>query len=226
MQYHAEDLINFDGGVDNIPDVHVYGIEGELTALLPYHFKISGNATAEKGKIVTHIETIDNLAGNAANTEFANLYGYNAFLDAEFGVEPPGLPNGVQLLSALRAKGYRDVYGNPPPNLPTYTATVALSQTSKFPDGSSLLSRLQGNYRDHYSNTVFTNPLYTTPSYVLMNLLFDYTFANSHFDMTFAVNNLADRAEVSYRFTNQYGGETTQTWFPPREYIVGFNYRF
>jgi hypothetical protein len=25
-----------------------------------------------------------------------------------------------------------------------------------------------------------------------------------------------------YRFTNQYGGETTQTWFPPREYILGF----
>jgi iron complex outermembrane recepter protein len=226
MQYHAEDLINFDGGVDNIPDVHIYGIEGELTALLPYHFKISGNATAEKGKIVTHVETIDNLAGNAANTEFANLYGYPAFLDAEFGVEPPGLPNGVQLLSNLRAKGYRDVYGNPPPNLPNYTATLALSQTSTFADGSSLLSRLQGNYRDKYSNTVFSNPLYTTPSYVLMNLLFDYTFAKSNFDVTFAVNNLADRAEVSYRFTNQYGGETTQTWFPPREYIVGFNYRF
>jgi hypothetical protein len=93
MQYHAEDLINFDGGVDNLPDVHIYGIEGELTALLPYHFKISGNATAEKGKIVSHIETIDNLAGNAANTEFAALYGYPAFIDAEFGIPNPALPN-------------------------------------------------------------------------------------------------------------------------------------
>lgn len=226
MQYHAEDLINFDGGVDNLPKVNVYGIEGELTALLPYHFRLSGNATAEKGKIVTHISTIDNLAGNAANTEFANIYGYPAFIDAEFGIPNPAVPNGPAILTALRAKGYRDVYGNPPPNLPQFTATVALSQTSIFADGSSLLSRLQGNYRDHYSNTVFTNPLYTTPSYILMNLLFDYTFANKAFDLTFAVNNLADRAQVSYRFTNQYGGETTQSWFPPREYIAGFNYRF
>jgi outer membrane receptor protein involved in Fe transport len=44
--------------------------------------------------------------------------------------------------------------------------------------------------------------------------------------LTFAVSNLADRKEVSYRFTNQYGGETTQTWFPPREYIVGIGYKF
>jgi hypothetical protein len=44
-------------------------------------------------------------------------------------------------------------------------------------------------------------------------------------DSTFAVTILADRKEVSYRFTNQYGGESTQTWFPPREYILGFGYR-
>lgn len=226
MQYHAEDLINFDGGVDNLPKVNIYGIEGELTALLPYHFRISGNVTAEKGKIATHVSTIDNLAGNAANSAFAAQYGYPAFIDAEFGIPNPALPNGMQILNALRAMGYRDVYGNSPPNLPQYTASVALSQTSQLGNGSSLQSRLQVNYRDHYSNTVFDNPLYTTPSYVLMNLLFDYTFANSRFDLTFAVNNLANRAAVSYRFTNQYGGETTQSYFPPREYIAGFSYRF
>ena len=38
--------------------------------------------------------------------------------------------------------------------------------------------------------------------------------------------NLADRSEVSYRFTNQYGGETTQNWFPPREYRIGIGYKF
>ncbi len=227
MQYHAEDLINFDGGVDNLPKVDVYGIEGEFTALLPYHFRLNANLTAEKGKIATHVSTIDNLAGNAANSAFAAQYGYPAFIDAEFGIPNPALPNGVALLTALRAQGYRDVYGNAPPNLPTYTASLALSQTSTFGDGSSLLSRLQGNYRDHYADTVFGNSFYyTTPSYILMNLFFDYTFSSKKLDLTFAVQNLADRKEVSYRFTNQYGGETTQTWFPPREYILGFGYKF
>jgi iron complex outermembrane receptor protein len=227
MQYHAEDLVNFQGGVDNLPTVDIYGIEGEFTALLPYHFRISGNFTAEKGKIATHVSTLDNLAGNAANNAFAAQYGTTAFLDAEFGIPNPALPNAVQILNSLRAAGYRDAYGNSPPNLPTYTATIALSQTSQFGDGSSLLSRLQGNYRDHYADTVFGNaPVYTTPSYVLMNLLFDYTFANRRLDVTVAVNNLADRAAVSYRFTNQYGGETTQGYYPPREYIAGLHYKF
>ncbi|HLW25507.1 MAG TPA: TonB-dependent receptor [Steroidobacteraceae bacterium] len=226
MQYHAEDLINFDGGVDNLPKVNIYGFEGELTALLPYHFKVSGNVTAEHGKIATHVSTIDNLAGNAANNEFIALYGYNNFLSAEFGVNPPGLPNAVAILTSLRAKGYRDAYGNPPPNLPEYTATVALSQTSSFANGANLMSRLQVEYRDHYANTVFTNPIYITPSYLRMNLLFDYTLPSGKMDVSFAVNNVANRAEVSYRFTNQYGGETTQMYFAPREYIAGFRYRF
>ena len=227
MQYHAEDLINFDGGVDNLPKVDVYGFEGEFTAVLPYHFRLMANITAEKGKIETHVSTLDNLAGNAANTAFANEYGETAFIDAEFGIPNPALPNGVALLTALRTQGYRDVYGNAPPNLPTYTAALALAQTSTFGDGSTLLSRLQGNYRDKYADTVFGNSFYyTTPSYVMMNLFFDYTFTDRKLDLTFAVQNVADRKEVSYRFTNQYGGETTQTWFPPREYIVGLGYRF
>ena len=52
------------------------------------------------------------------------------------------------------------------------------------------------------------------------------TAANPSLDVTFAVDNVADRAAVSYRFTNQYGGETTQAYYPPREYIVGVGYRF
>src|SRR6202790_4987165 len=177
MQYHAEDLINFDGGVDNLPKVIVYGFEGEFTALLPAHFRIDAFVTAERGHIATHISTIDNLAGNAANTAFAAQYGPTAFIDAEFGIPNPALPNGLALLTALRAKGSRDVYGNAPPNLPPYMATRALSQTAKLGDGSSLLSRYQLVYRDQYADTVFGNSYYyTTPSYVMMNLLFDYIF--------------------------------------------------
>ncbi|MGA2189650.1 MAG: TonB-dependent receptor [Steroidobacteraceae bacterium] len=227
LQYHAEDVINFDGGVDNLPRVDIYGLELEFNALLPDHFKVSGNLTDEKGRIATHIETIDNLAGNALNNQFAAQYGETAFIDAEFGIPDPALPNAQQLLTALRYTGYRDVYGNSPPNLPQYTANLAVAQTSTFQDGSSLLSRLSATYRDHYADTVFGNtPIYTTPSYVLMNLLFDYTFSNRTLDLTFAITNLADRVAVSYRFTNQYGGETTQGYYPPREFIGGIRYKF
>jgi outer membrane receptor protein involved in Fe transport len=45
-------------------------------------------------------------------------------------------------------------------------------------------------------------------------------------DFSLAVNNVFDRAEVSSRFTNQFGAETTQVYAPPREFVVGVHYKF
>jgi hypothetical protein len=44
--------------------------------------------------------------------------------------------------------------------------------------------------------------------------------------VSLAINNVADRAAVMSRFTNQFGGETTQQFFPPREFIASFHYQF
>jgi iron complex outermembrane receptor protein len=51
-------------------------------------------------------------------------------------------------------------------------------------------------------------------------------FPDRRWDASFSINNLADRAAVAYRFTDQYGGETTQQYFPPREFIGRVGYRF
>jgi len=226
LQYHAEDLINFQGGVANLPRVDVYGIEGEFSVRLPYNFHLDGNATLESGKIATHVMTIDNLAGIAANDAFINQYGYYEFLTTEYGSPNNPVPNAAQILTGLRKAAYRDVYGNAPPNLPKVTATVALSHDYMFGNGSNLTSRLQLQYRESYYNTVFKSPIYITPGFVLANLLFDYTLPSTKWDASFAINNLADKAAVAYRMTNQYGGTTVQTYYPPREYIGSIRYRF
>jgi hypothetical protein len=33
LQYHAENVISFDGGVDNLPHVNIHGVEVEFNAL-------------------------------------------------------------------------------------------------------------------------------------------------------------------------------------------------
>jgi len=35
-----------------------------------------------------------------------------------------------------------------------------------------------------------------------------------------------DRAAVLSRFTNQFGGETTQLFFPPREFTLKAHFQF
>ena len=67
FQYEAEDLATFQGGVDNIPKVEIYGAEAELSYLLPYNLRFDSNLTLEKGRITSHFLAFDNVAGNAAD---------------------------------------------------------------------------------------------------------------------------------------------------------------
>jgi len=225
MQYQGDDLIPYQGGVGNIPDVRMYGLEAEMAALLPLNLRIDSNATWEHGSITSHFEALDNYSGNIANNAFLSLPGitYADFIDA---YSNPTGTNG-QLLQTFRKKAYFDVYGNAPPSLPTLIATINLSHTLALGNESSLLSRLSAQYRSDYATTIFgKTPIYTAPSYTMFNLFFDYILAPHSWDFSLAVNNLFDREQVSSRFTNQFGAETTQVYAPPREYVVGVHYKF
>jgi iron complex outermembrane recepter protein len=219
MQYQAEDLINFQGGVDNIPETQIYGFEAEFQALLPYNLHFDLNATVEDSHITSHFLALDNDSGNAANQQFISLYGLNAFL----AVETTGSP----ALNALRLTAYRDVYGNPAPMLPRITGAANLSHSLRFADGSTLLSHIGVQWRSDYADTIFgKTPTYTAPGYGLANVYFDYTFPSKTWDASLAVTNLFNNPAVLSRFTNQYGGETTQEYFPQREFVAHVGYKF
>jgi iron complex outermembrane receptor protein len=248
MQFQAEDLINFQGGVDNIPDVQIYGFETEVAALLPWNLRLDGNLTWEKGKITSHFDALDNVAGNEANQTFINniyaaggngtcvFYGCNGSTGVGFnGVGSPAL-------NALRLAAYRDVYGNAPPSLPDVIATVNLSHTLTLGGESSLLSRVSAQYRASYATSIFGEnaypapayapagagaaQIYRAPSYTVTNLFFDYVLSPKTWDFSLAITNVFDRAQISSRFTNEFGGETTQVYAPPREFVVGAHFKF
>jgi iron complex outermembrane receptor protein len=224
MQYQAEDLVTFQGGVDNIPRTVVMGLEAETSALLSGGFRFDGNVAWEHSRITSHFLALDNDAGNAANAEFNTLYG--CYTDAPSPVCPQ-LYTGGPAIDPLRRAAYKDVYDNPAPSLPNVTATGALSQTQRTPSGAALLSRISLQYRTNYADTVFgKTPTYTAPGFTMTNLYFDYLFPGKSFDVSLAINNLFDVAAVLSRFTNQYGGETTQQYFPQREWVLEGNYRF
>ncbi|HTV79413.1 MAG TPA: TonB-dependent receptor [Steroidobacteraceae bacterium] len=218
MQFQAEDLINFQGGVDNVPQVQVYGIEGEVAALMPAGLRFDGNFAWEKGKITSHFLALDNVAGLQADASYLTACDYTCYGDLFTG--SPGL-------NALRETAYRDVYGNAPPNLPEWTVTGALTHTLNLADGSTFVSRFQLQYRSDYSDTIFgMTPIYRAPSYTMANLYFDYAYKSSGLDVSLGINNVFDRFEVASRFTNQFGGETTQVWAPPLEFVVTAHYTF
>ena len=55
---------------------------------------------------------------------------------------------------------------------------------------------------------------------MLWNLYFDYSFADDQWDASFAIDNLFNKDAVVSRFTNQFSGETTQSYAPPRQFTV------
>jgi iron complex outermembrane receptor protein len=230
FQYEAEDLATFQGGVDNIPKVEIYGAEAELSYLLPYNLRFDSNLTLEKGRITSHFLAFDNVAGNAADlaalADGVNLNEIFPNFDPKTGTYSY-TKGDLALFKKYRGPAFRDVYGNAPPNLPEVTANATLTHMLDFADGSQLLSRVQVQYRDRYANAVYgDNEIYQTPSYVLWDLYFDYSFADENWDASFAIQNLFDKAAIQSRFVNQFGGETTQSYVPPRQFIVRVGYKF
>jgi iron complex outermembrane receptor protein len=221
LQYEAEDLAPFQGGVDNIPASQVYGVEAEASYLLPYNLRLDTSATLERGRITSHFLALDNVAGNQAVAFAASQ---NVYLNS---FSSPYSATEIALLKQYRGPAYRDVYGNAPPMLPEITASVSLSHTLDLADGSSLLSRLQVQYRDKFADAIFgNNPIYTAPSSFLVNLYFDYVLANPDWDTSLSITNVTDTPAVVSRFTNQFGGETTQSYAPPRQVIFRVGYKF
>ncbi len=223
LQFEAEDAVAYQGGVANIPRSKVYGFEAETSVLLPANLRFDGSMTIEGSRITSHYDALDNVAGYAIDKAiFAANGGSNGCVfggcrDADI---------------AAREAAYFDIHGNAMPNLPKFTAQGTLTHTYKFGNGGVLTSRIQVQARTHYVNAVYGDivvdgvHIYRTPGYTLANLFLGYTFPNQHWALSFVVKNLADNAAVLGQFTNQFGGEITRQYTPPRQFIGSVSYKF
>jgi iron complex outermembrane receptor protein len=220
LQYEAEDAVAYQGGVDNIPKAKIYGFEGETSILLPANLRFDGNLTIEGSRISSHFDVLDNVRGYAIDKQIFAA-GNSVFFD-------PGRADDI----AAREAAFFDVHGNDVPNLPKVTASGTLSHTLKFANGGVLVSSVQGQYRASYINAVYGDiviggkHVYKTPSYNLWNLYFGYQLPGNHWEVSLVVKNLADKGAVLGQFTNQFGGEITRQYTPPRQFIGSVSYKF
>ena len=64
MQYIEDDPFPFDAGISNIPNVHIYGIEGEASYVSPdSRLHINANLALEEGHVSGNFLTIDSHGG-------------------------------------------------------------------------------------------------------------------------------------------------------------------
>jgi iron complex outermembrane receptor protein len=227
LQFEGEDALAFQGGVANIPALHVYGVEAEVNAILPAGFRFDGNATLEGSKMTGHYFLLDNITGYNIDKQIfaASPIGLNCAL-------PGFTPSCISQDVAARSSAYYDVYGNPAPNLPSVTATGTLSQTLALAGHSALTTAVQGEYRHSYVNAAYGDVVidgvhvYRTPGYLLWNVSLRYKPADPNLSFSASVKNVFNTGAVLGQFTNQFGGEVTRQYTPPRRLIVSAEYRF
>jgi iron complex outermembrane receptor protein len=211
LQFTFEDPAPFAGGTWTIPKLEEYGIEGEFSWLLSDGWQLDGMLAWQDGKVKSDVLALD-------VQDFRN-----ALVPFVLGLFTPGSVD-----TRIMMANANNLRGNKPPKLVELMARLALSNTQALDNGSTLASRLEWVHRGEFQARVFNHPeVDTVPSYNVVNLHFEYDFADAPLSLSLSVTNLFDNDGVNNVFTNPYGLWTTsRELIPPREVIASVKYWF
>jgi iron complex outermembrane receptor protein len=214
MQYIETDPYPFDGGMANIPSVHVWGGEAEFSWLgLADRLRINGNLTAEHGRIQGSYRTIDStvqqsIEANNPACAFGGAYYNPACWAAVIG-------------------SARNIGGNAPPKTPDFAGSLNVSYAFSAVSGT-LTPRAEYVYRGALWSRVFEEPaLDKVKAYGLWNLNLDYVPDDGNYTLSLTASNLLNKAGVNSRYTDPYGTfQTSQQYIAPRQIIGTIGYSF
>ncbi len=199
LQVQATDPDVFRGGVVNIPESEVTGVELELTGILSDSLTLDANFSFLDTEITESFVFLDNV-------------------DAQqffFGAE------------VARAALATDIIGNELAKSPEYTADISLSQVSDFPSGVSMTSTLQYIYRGEFFQRVANRPAQDfIPAYEIFNLTFALDLSDT-LSLDFVISNLTDEDGINSSMTDVFGvGATGIELIPPRQVFSRFTIDF
>ena len=216
MQYIEEDPVPFAGGISNIPNVHIYGVEAEAAYVgMDGRLRIDGEISLEKGEVAGPYYTLDSTVVNAIESEpypspcaFGGAYYNPACWAAVIASE-------------------KNIEGRTPPAMPAVSGQIAASYRFDVPTGS-LTPRVEVVYRGSEWARIFNEPsLDRVPAYTVTNLELAYRPTRSHFEASLAATNVFNVAGINSQYTDPYGtGQTSRQYIPPRQVILTLGYSF
>ena len=211
-QVDSEDPIPFQGGLTNIKEAHVDGVEAEATQLLPQGFRLDGNFTAQESRVDNHQQLLD--PSVAEQIDIANGGPFNG--------------NDVNQRFAAFGAASSDVYGHQLPKVPSFTGNIALQHAYYFADGAKLTSGIHFIYRNPYYFRVF-NVAATdrVPAQRNIDLNFSYVPASKRWHADFLITNLTNNDAINSKYSDNFGTFITANYYaPPRQFIGRVGYSF
>ncbi len=234
--YHYTDMqflttggnATFSGGVGNLSEAEVVGLELEMQALLSDSLSLDAALTLLDTEITVDQWVLDN---NKKWRECAVplfLMGENV----NFDFSPGGATGRFRACGSALAENIR---GNPLPKAPDFSANITLSHVlnAAFGEVSSRLSYIhRGSFASRVISTSDTDSnglsLDTTEGYDLFNLSIYVRPANyENLSVGLLVLNLTDEDAVNSRWSNNFGtAQTSEEFVRPRQIIGRISYSF
>ncbi|MGH7009939.1 MAG: TonB-dependent receptor domain-containing protein, partial [Caulobacteraceae bacterium] len=217
MQYIETDPVPFDGGISNIPSVHIYGFEAEASySGMNDHLVLDANASVENGHVEGDYFTIDSTVANAIeNQPFPSPC---AFGGAYY--------NPACWAAVIAAE--KNIQGNTPPAMPKLSGSVDASYRFDAPFGS-LTPRVEYVYRGSEWARIFNEPgLDYVKGYGVTNLNLEFLPAGvPHLKLDLTATNVFNKAGINSRYIDPYGsGQVSQQFISPRQVIFTVGYSF
>ncbi|EGD59646.1 TonB-dependent receptor domain protein [Novosphingobium nitrogenifigens DSM 19370] len=208
-QTDSEDPLPYQGGQTNIPKSKVYGLETEVSLILPQGWRIDANATAMGSRVDSHMHMLDAYSAQAINRATGGPYG-TGNVDARYA-----------------AYFASDVYGNQLGRVPNFSTAMTISKSTDLPFGK-LDAAVDANYRSPYWERVYNNPATDrVGSQFMMNLNLHFQPKRGPWYLELQVTNLTDSSDIATRFAENFGvGGVFDVYVPPRQVIGRVGVKF
>ena len=212
MQYQATDPEVFEGGVTNIPDSSIRGLEVELFGTINSSLQWEARASWLKSEITESHLVLDNVESDEVT---------NALVAQGFPLFGPEIQR-------ARAESVKDVRNNQLAKAPSFTANASLTHSATTALGE-LRTNIQYVYRGEYYHRIFNND--TTDlvdGYSVLNASSTLVSASaSPWRLTLTVLNITDEPGINSKFTDAFGvGATSVELIPPRQFLVRIQRQF
>lgn len=214
MQFLEEDPILFGEGTSNAPEARIYGLEAEASWIATPSLKFDASLSLLDGEFTADYFALDPAVADAAQTA-AGYPGIGLFFANFYAA--------MMARDAARA----NINGNKVPKLPGVQGFVSATYNHEIGPGM-LTARAKFVYRGEYQYRLFNlGAIDTVPSYETVDLSVQYQPDNTNLTFGLSVENLFDVNGLNSRLSDPYGSaQVTDTYIPPRQFIVSIGYKF
>ena len=191
---------SYRGGVANIPESEMSGLEIEFTALISDSLSMDINLAFLNSEVTSDYQVLDNVDA------FQYFFGQE---DLRYGLR-------------------ENVKGNELAKSPDFTADINMVYETELSSGRLLTAILQYVHRGEFQQRVSNNSLVDAiDAYDLLNVTTRLEFLNEDWGVDFKLLNLTDEDGVNSSMTDVFGvAATGLELIPPRQFMVRLSRNF